>query len=538
MYVASIPKLRFRSGKTNHGPILTKVYEATVKDMVEKIEDDGFFHTSKAGAPLFIEGKLTGKGTHHGVNWIRDTGQAIRELAHLRVVRVKKACLWFTKHFLNDPPRWNRCMYRDGSGYGKYETDGQALVLLGLLTACKYFDDPPWREKVWNEGCKPALAYFDYASNNSRFHHLLFAISEASDKVRGSYDIYSNTLACDALRLAAPLLETRNLNARLLRELEGTIWRNVLTHLTSDDRKTWIHARFADGQAQDFMRYDFYKVIHFQHVLFELAPLFLAPDTRTYDPVADMLANELRLCRNTFWVIYDLSRKWLEAHRVPHLFVGNAWGMAPIPEEFEWDNNAYHTSIQFGHGLFTQAALLLDEMDISKQAIETIALGCDNPEFGKKWRYVTPQNFYLDRKGNVRGSGDIGNLTNDAENLKILRIMIGVDDNSDKLRVMPRMPAGWGMEVGDYPVSLIKGNTITHNTVSYRLRAEKRRIAFSMSLKRECDDLSVRLGPIPKETKDGSIQCSARGRIVKSGDSQWVVCERLKGKQFDLECTY
>ena len=59
--VESVPELRLRSQGSDQGDVLTKVYEATVKDMIEKIDDDGFFNVSKADAPLYLEDGLVGK---------------------------------------------------------------------------------------------------------------------------------------------------------------------------------------------------------------------------------------------------------------------------------------------------------------------------------------------------------------------------------------------------------------------------------------------------------------------------------------------
>ena len=85
MSETSAAGFRLSSEGSDQGEVLTKVHKASLDQLVERIEDDGYFHETTEDTPFYQEDKLIGSGTYYGSTYIRDTGQAIRELALLRL---------------------------------------------------------------------------------------------------------------------------------------------------------------------------------------------------------------------------------------------------------------------------------------------------------------------------------------------------------------------------------------------------------------------------------------------------------------------
>ena len=107
----------------------------------------------------------------------------------------------------------------------------------------------------------------------------------------------------------------------------------------------------------------------------------------------------------------------------------------------------------YGQGFLTQAALLLDRFEDAEQAIEAIGKFCYHHHDAP---YVVPEGVICHPDGSRWfRSGDLGNGVQQAEIIKCIRIMIGVDNLSPAkgLSLIPRIPKGFhGFTVRDYPL--------------------------------------------------------------------------------------
>lgn len=526
------------------GRNLTRCHDATVRDLLEKIDaTDGFFHTSTRDAPCYdVHGRLVGHGIHYNTCWTRDAGRGITELAHLGHEIVRKSCDWLGRHLMYAPPRWVRAYARDGEDFyptrgawsdGHLETDGHAAVLVGMADTLRYFgagDDVT--RKVLLDQYATGLKWLFHHSERSQFHHLLFTDSEVSERNYGSYDIYSNTFACQALRYAARLLPVLFEKCPALPvELAGRLSEDIGVYLRDPDRDMWLQGRFSDGRVQQHMSHAMGETLEFQHVLFQLAPLLLFTEGGSYDPLTDQEPAWVRTSERTFDDILSISRRRFRQEGLGSFYAGNCYGIVP-PVEFGGVSQA--TSMQFGHGLFTQAALLLDRMAVFEEALATIARGVDNPLFGDTYRYVAPHLCF--REGEVHGYGDIGNLVNSAELLKIVRLMAGVDDSGQTLRIMPRVPAGWQIQAVDVPVALVREDGIVRGRVSLTVEHEVHGASLSVTVAGDIDTFSVRMGPFPgTEGRHGlTVVDGPEPAWRESGDSLWAAFEGLADRRVDL----
>ena len=167
------------------------------------------------------------------------------------------------------------------------------------------------------------------------------------------------------------------------------------------------------------------------------------------------------------WTLQDAG--WPNQSTVlgPLIFLADYKGFAPQDDDPAWraaNEGAYQRLIGtykpfgfygwamgYGQGFVTQAALLLDRMKDVTPMLEWTARETYDPQVAS---FIVPEGVQVDPSGTyVFRTGDQGNGVQEAEIVKIFRILIGVDDNEPKrLRVMPRMPYGWTeIAVDRYP---------------------------------------------------------------------------------------
>jgi hypothetical protein len=140
---------------------------------------------------------------------------------------------------------------------------------------------------------------------------------------------------------------------------------------------------------------------------------------------------------------------------------------------------------------------------------------------------VTPDGRYLFR------TGDQGNGVQEAEIVKIFRLLIGVDDNQpQRLRILPRLPYGWSeIAVSKYP-ALVEHNGIRETALlHYDLHRTGRSMTLDISADRPLGPVSMRLGPFAKQPVASDVLVNGKHpsdskpsefKIAQSGDSWWV----------------
>lgn len=546
--IQNAPKIEIRS-EGDCGKKLSKIYECTLKDMVDKIENNGFYNVSKKTSPNYnmAKSRITSYGSFYGQAWTRDVGRAIIELSHLGISKVKTTCLWFANHFDAYPERWCRVIYPNGKGgnepwvpcsNGDYENDGHGLILLGMFHTWKYLGDERWVKGIM-KGYETGLNWVEYWSDNSRFHHLLYTISECSEHVRGAYDIYSNTICAEALNCASRMLEItpieiKELSPARLRKYCLRLKRNITKYLVDSKKDYWVLGKFEDGKILDYKRMtwlSFDKLEPSQLSGWQMAPLTISPDSYSYIPLLTYKKLKgIKLCINTYKKYCKFNKQYMKKTKLKHFAFYGAF-----PRDPSKSKQGTFIDISYDHAPLTQSALLLDEMQVAEDGIKTIVDGCENSYLPSEWRYIVPQGLVM-RRDKVTGVGDIGNLINEGEVMKVLRIMVGVDDNQDTLNLVPRFPLGWQIKIGDYPIAILKENKIQRTKISYKLVNTRRRITFSAKLDQNVGEIFLRLGPIPE--KASKIEFTPSGKVIESGDSKWVEFNPFRGTKIEADIRY
>ncbi len=152
----------------------------------------------------------------------------------------------------------------------------------------------------------------------------------------------------------------------------------------------------------------------------------------------------------------------------PLVFLADYNGFAPQEEDDDWRsiNEAayqrlidtyqpfgfYGLTMGYGQGFVAQSALLLDRMHDATEMLDWAAKEIYDPRFGC---FIVSEGVQIDpTKKFWHRFGDLGNGVQEAEIVKTLRLVIGVDDTvPGHLQFYPRMPYGWSeMAVEKYPV--------------------------------------------------------------------------------------
>jgi hypothetical protein len=143
---------------------------------------------------------------------------------------------------------------------------------------------------------------------------------------------------------------------------------------------------------------------------------------------------------------------------------------------------------------------------------------------------IDPTEHYLYR------IGDLGNGVQQAEMIKALRVVIGVDDTQpDRLQFYPRMPYDWNeMAVAKYPVLFEHAGKMATAYLRYQLKRSDDRMKLEISANQELGPVAMRLGPFEKRPTASNVRVNeripAQTSIEHSGDSWWVRFTMSVGK--------
>jgi hypothetical protein len=165
----------------------------------------------------------------------------------------------------------------------------------------------------------------------------------------------------------------------------------------------------------------------------------------------------------------------------------------------------YGQAMGYGQGFVTQSALLLDRMHDATIMLDWAAKEIYDPRFGS---FITPEGVQIDPRGHFwYRAGDLGNGVQEAEIIKALRIMIGVDDTKpQRLRIYPRMPYGWNeMSVDQFPALVASQGKTEIAHMHYRLARTGRQMNLDISADRQLGAVAIRLGPFESQPRASEV---------------------------------
>jgi len=186
----------------------------------------------------------------------------------------------------------------------------------------------------------------------------------------------------------------------------------------------------------------------------------------------------------------------------------------------------YGQAMGYGQGFVTQSALLLDRMQDATLMLDWAAREIYDPRFGS---YIVPEGVQIDPTGRFWFRiGDLGNGVQEAEIVKALRLVIGVDDtNPDRLQFFPRMPFDWKeMSVEKFPILFGCSGKMETAHLRYKLSRLGEKMTLEISADQEIGPVAMRLGPFNKKPEASNVRVNGTmpGKVFveQSGDSWWL----------------
>jgi len=495
--------------------IATGMVYHNMKNLRERTDGDGFIHTSYKDAPSWRYdgfGPYVAKAnSYYDAYYSRDCGRAIMTLngfgdrkqaedgcgfgnrwmmyypenglkiagvpvpGHYSVM-VNQPLVYSTllAPVAKWPTRYTQEAFGEGfENLGNQETDGHGLMMLANYTVWKNLGGrAAWVEENWayiREAAEWIVWCFEHPEISFVENGLLYGETEAAMQ---TYTLYANVPCCLGMEGYAQMAEAAG------KTEEAARWRGHAEIL-----RRGIEEGLTEGNGWRQKRFGFY-----------------------HDPVVTMLADVHG------YDTADMPEEWVarsrETYKEDRLdAAGHGWYGA--------------RGIGYDHSMITQNALLLDEMADATCFMESLAKLSYAPRLPDK--YLVPEGISVDsERGVIRRQGDLGNLVQLAEAMKCCLIVQGISPVQDgKLKLMPRLPRGWGLDVKDFPVQ----NAEAKVSMQVAYPCGNRQSACVQAEGAGVEKITFRFGPFPTDAQTAEITLNGQSRTVEtyeSGDSRWA----------------
>lgn len=522
--------------------ILTNVFHHNVHDVAAKVDAEGMYHTSTPDAADF--GGYQGFGTFSldgGVFsnqvWSRDLGRALQELTALGLLDPSERCVDFclkqarvwsesddSKLKVNGqpiPPHWCRNLTDPNTAetLGCWENDGHGLVMLFVYNCWRRLprdERDAWLRERWDD-IELAGDWIEWQFENpalSRATTVLFSDSECAygyGNVTPGHSVFADTACREGLLGFADM-------ASSIGEIEkAKAWRERAAAMKHGIDDYYVFHGGLDHE--DVWRIDDAGWAYQSGLL---GPLIHPADRGGLAPED----GESAWRKLTEVALDRLVAKWT--------------GNAPDSDDPWWFDNSeepsfrntpnqqftpvgsYGIAMGYGQGFITQAALLLDRMTLAEECLEWTA---KEVYYADHEPYIVPEGVTVDPSGSFWfRTGDLGNGVQQGEILKVIRLVLGIDDTDETtLKIFPRTPASWShVEVDQYPVWYALGAAVGRHEIHYELTRESTGQKLIIDSPSPLPELVVRLGPFAEAPDtlwvNGEV---AEFAPERSGDSTW-----------------
>lgn len=488
-----------------YADILANAFRYNVQDLSAKVTEDGKYHTSTKGSLSW--GGYNGFGTfrtnagnYYNQSWCRDMGRSLQELTELgytnEAVRCADYCFEMARRWETDPrlkiagtviPRhWCRVINTPTKG-DCFENDGHGLVSVFLYLLWQRLPDRhAWLRARWPD-VKAAgdwiLWQFDHPEISRATNGVLHTMSECS--VMDGYSVYADAVCRDALQALAQMAESigETNSAAQWRERAEKMRLAITSQYVVHDPK------YGRVWTLDYAGWPQQSTV--------LGPLIFLADQQGFAPEDD--DPQWRLINEAAY------HRLIDTHQ-PFGFYAQAMG--------------------YGQGFITQSALLLDRMQDATTLLNWMAKEIYDPKFKS---YIAPEGCEIDPSGRYwYRMGDLGNGVQEAETVKTLRLMIGVDDTQPgRLQFYPRMPYGWNkIAVDKYPVLFEDAGNMETTFLRYQLERTGKGMKLKISADKALGRVAMRLGPFGEPPDASNVRVNGRtptGAVIeRSGDSWWI----------------
>ena len=497
--------------------LLDRQQTENAADLMSRIDSEGFLHTSRLAAPnwnYFGFGAYhPSLGAYYDKLYSRDAGRTLMTLLDLGTMdEVERAIHVFHKWLmyfpenrltikgLEIPGHWTvmpnqpliystylvpECAWPTqytkeafGAGYqnlGNLEPDGHGLLMLAVW---KYWETKG-RPEEW------AREQFPYLKEAAEFivwclghpevslskDDLLYGETEGA---MNDYTMYAN------LPNMLGLFKYALIAAEIGETAYSDRWHRYASRLQAA-----IGASFTDGSCNEWKNFGFY-----------------------HDPIP--------------FLYYDISSPLLEDLPESWRKRSDATYQA---ERKEMANRHWYGSHGTGydHCNFTQNALLLDYMADAERLVQNLTRFSYAPHLPEP--FLVPESFsYDETQAMLRRQGDIGNLVQQAEMLKVTQIISGVKRCGEILYLVPRIFPNWTLKTDALETAYPTGGIQTA------------RLTVPTGIKKTV----FRAGPFPLHITE--LFAAANGKTIpvqvrQSGDSAWGIISLPGSGDYELRIT-
>ncbi|HTB85933.1 MAG TPA: hypothetical protein VK742_19975 [Candidatus Sulfotelmatobacter sp.] len=482
--------------------VLANAFYYNVQDMLDKIDGDGMYHTSTKGAVWWKDDGMgsTNTGKYYDQTWSRDMGRTLEELSELGYTNdalrsadyaLRTSHLWEQNPALKVhgellPPHWGRVVNKPDNHIA-FENDGHGLMIQFLYRLWTRLPDrDAWLRARWPD-VKAAGDWipwqFEHPEISGATHGSLHTTGESANG--SGYSVYSDDVCMGALRAIAQM-------AGSIGETNSAAqWRECADKMQAAIESQYIinDPKYGRIWTLEHAGWPYKSTI--------LGPLVFLADYEGFAPEAE----------NDAWrSVNEAAYQRLIDTYQPFGFYGLTMG--------------------YGQGFVTQSALLLDRMHDATQMLDWTAKEIYDPRVGC---FIVSEGVQIDpTKKFWHRFGDLGNGVQEAEIVKTLRMIIGMDDTRpNSLRFYPRLPFGWNeISVKEYPVLFEQAGEIKTARLHYQLKRSGVKMNLTIGADHDLGPVLMRLGPFARQPGASDVRVNSQtppdATVERSGDSWWV----------------
>ncbi len=494
------------------------IYAQILGDLLMKVDEGegeypkGFFHTSTTN-------EMTPNYYH--AMWSRDVGRGIIELCRAGLIDdASSAVEYLLSLGLDCGDHYGRVLgYKiPNQQWLSYEADGNVSLLMGFYSYWWYSGKQPEIARRLLTHADPVLGWFEKLGDACPYGFLLASRSELSgnpDCDTLIYAVYATYGGMGCLRAYAQMAESVGDTARaqrythLAHRFAQSLLRDLVSRGEESEQNTktpagvWLNGLdAADGKAAETG--DFGPIFPIHRWTRQL------PFVLDYDRQA--------LAEEPFAAVNRASYAYLRDGMAEGYYF-RRYGFVSCTCFSGMGGRHDDTMAGYGQNLFTQAALLQDDVNVVTKCIDGIArLAYDGdvvkpltPDLNP-WvmhecftfeNYEQGLDHTFGRVGDearkiMHNPGDEGNLVQSAETLKTIAIMAGITTKDNQLFVCPRLP--WECSRAQFLDFPAVGEDGTVARVSYTFTAERWKNEYRLEVSgvENFDAVTVRIGPLPR----------------------------------------
>ena len=417
-------------------------------------------YISKPGGdfpPGFVHASPVPQGWS-GTFWTRDGGTFLRELAQWGYYNHARLTARYLMDYIepNAEGFYSYPEYFSGAKRGSgTELDGTTSIIIGMVLLWQRLPgDDPLRARIYrflHDERSPVR----YVRKQTQAGPLVAGSGEFGGgcTIPGMfYNVTANNLAIYAL-LAAADMEAEAGDADTEKQLRGDAWRlrkGIEKYLVAEDGSwIWCIDPATLKPSPDVINHVINKGFGGLN-----GPACMYSDALGFDPVrADWWGAKPSLA--TFDRLLAVPQRRQQFDK---------WGIWIQFDEFR---GGCSSGPAYGDGYAIQTMLLYDKLDLADKCIGWVANSTYSPI--PEYKVTTQQSRYhfyeqtytpdaVGRTGIGEGCGAL-NLVSVTEELKVARLVLGVDDTSaEVVRIIPRLPSSWkGVEATNWPIRTSKG---------------------------------------------------------------------------------